>query len=307
MNGIGERCGNANLVSILPVAAAEDGLQCVSDEQLASLTRDRALRRRAVQHHARPEPALRRPQRVRPQGRDARRRRARRRPHVRAPRSRASSATSRELLVSELSGKGTVLARAEEAGIELDAEARHARGRAAQGARAPRLPLRGRRRLLRAACCASEAGDYEPLFRLESFRVITEKREDGKVETEATIKIWVDGERYVRTAEGNGPVNALDRALRDAIAELLSAAARHRARQLQGAHHRRAQGHRRRHPRPDRRLRRRRAPGARSASPRTSSRRSWEALVDSLEYAMQAPQSLAGAGRRSRSAASRRR
>jgi 2-isopropylmalate synthase len=40
------------------------------------------------------------------------------------------------------------------------------------------------------------------------------------VETEATVKIWVDGQRFLRTAEGNGPVNALDRALRDAITEL---------------------------------------------------------------------------------------
>src|SRR4029078_8035923 len=55
---------------------------------------------------------------------------------------------------------------------------------------------------------------------LESWRVIVEKRADGKVETEATIKIWVDGERYVRTAEGNGPVNELDAALRDAISEI---------------------------------------------------------------------------------------
>jgi 2-isopropylmalate synthase len=64
-----------------------------------------------------------------------------------------------------------------------------------------------------------ETGEYEPLFRLESWRVIAEKREDGKVQTEATIKIWVEGERYVRTEEGNGPVNALDRALRSAIGE----------------------------------------------------------------------------------------
>jgi 2-isopropylmalate synthase len=64
-----------------------------------------------------------------------------------------------------------------------------------------------------------DSGDYEPLFRLESWRVIVEKRENGRVETEATIKIWVDGERYVRTAEGNGPVNALDKALRAAIGE----------------------------------------------------------------------------------------
>jgi 2-isopropylmalate synthase len=49
--------------------------------------------------------------------------------------------------------------------------------------------------------------------------VIVEKQEDGKVQTEATIKIWVGGERFVRTSEGNGPVNALDNALRDAIAE----------------------------------------------------------------------------------------
>ena len=40
--------------------------------------------------------------------------------------------------------------------------------------------------------------------------MIVEKRADGQVETEATIKIWLGGERYVRTAEGNGPVNALD-------------------------------------------------------------------------------------------------
>ena len=49
--------------------------------------------------------------------------------------------------------------------------------------------------------------------------MIAEQREDGKVQTEATIKIWVEGERYVRTAEGNGPVHALDVALRAAISE----------------------------------------------------------------------------------------
>jgi 2-isopropylmalate synthase len=65
-----------------------------------------------------------------------------------------------------------------------------------------------------------ESGDYEPLFTLEHWRVIVEMGHMGHVETEATIKIWVGEERYVRTAEGNGPVNALDRALRDAIGEL---------------------------------------------------------------------------------------
>jgi 2-isopropylmalate synthase len=124
----------------------------------------------------------------------------------------AAVGNHRELLVSELSGRGTLLARE-----DLDAptaarvvervkelEHRGFQFEAADGS----LDLLVRR----------EQGTYEPLFRLESWRVISEKREDGSVETEATIKIWVDGERYVSTAEGNGPVNALDRALREAIA-----------------------------------------------------------------------------------------
>ena len=78
-----------------------------------------------------------------------------------------------------------------------------------------------------------ETGDYEALFRLESWRVIVEKRETGRVETEATIKIWVDGERYVRTAEGNGPVNALDAALRGAIVDVLDGAIEHYERVVQ--------------------------------------------------------------------------
>ena len=62
-----------------------------------------------------------------------------------------------------------------------------------------------------------EFAPHEPLFRLESFRVIVEKREDGKAVVEATIKVHVGGERIISTAEGNGPVNALDSALRQAI------------------------------------------------------------------------------------------
>jgi 2-isopropylmalate synthase len=50
--------------------------------------------------------------------------------------------------------------------------------------------------------------------------VIVEQRADGQVETEATVKIHVDGRRYVSSAEGNGPVNALDAALRGAIGEI---------------------------------------------------------------------------------------
>ena len=126
----------------------------------------------------------------------------------------------REMLISELSGKGTVHARA----ARRRARARRRRRPARLVERVKELEHRGYHYeaadgsfelLLR-----KETGEYEPLFRLESWRAIVEKRADGRVETEATIKIWVDGERYVRTAEGNGPVNALDRALREALVEI---------------------------------------------------------------------------------------
>jgi len=54
-------------------------------------------------------------------------------------------------------------------------------------------------------------------FDLESFRVSTEHRSDALVMAEATVKIVIRGERVIRTGEGNGPVNALDHALRDAL------------------------------------------------------------------------------------------
>jgi 2-isopropylmalate synthase len=62
------------------------------------------------------------------------------------------------------------------------------------------------------------AGAWEqPYFALGAFRVSVEQRADGETTTEATVKVHVDGERIIRTAEGNGPVNALDAALRGAI------------------------------------------------------------------------------------------
>ena len=131
----------------------------------------------------------------------------------------AAVGNRRDLLISELSGRGTVLEKAEAAGLELSDDAatrvldrvkelEHA-GYQFEAADAS-FELLIRR----------EAGDYEPLFVLESWRVMVEQRADGRVETEATVKIWVDGERYVRTAEGNGPVNALDAAIRLAIGEI---------------------------------------------------------------------------------------
>jgi 2-isopropylmalate synthase len=218
INGYGERCGNANLVSILPALQLKMGHECVPVDRLRLLT-DTA--------HFMDELCNVTPDPDQPYvGRNAFAHKGGM--HVAGVQADARTfehvepelvGNSRDVLISELSGRGSVLSRAEGAGIDLDADAAKRT--------VERLKEREHRGYQYEAADASfdlllrrEAGRYEPLFRLEGFRVITEKRADGKVETEATIKIWVEGRRYVRTAEGNGPVNALDRALRDAITEL---------------------------------------------------------------------------------------
>ncbi len=126
---------------------------------------------------------------------------------------------SRDVLISELSGRGTIAEKAGQAGIVADdgfAERVVERVKELEHEGFQFEAADGSFELL----MRKEAGEYEPLFRLESWRVIVEKHADGRATTEATVKIWLGGERYVRTAEGNGPVNALDRALRDAIGEI---------------------------------------------------------------------------------------
>jgi 2-isopropylmalate synthase len=218
MNGYGERCGNANLVTIIPNLQLKLGHECVTPAQLASLTEAAHFFDELLNFTPDPDQPY--------VGRNAFAHKGGM--HVAAVAADPTTfehvdpavvGNDREVLVSELSGKGTVLSRAADAGIELDGTQaarviEHVKQLEHQGyhyeAAGGSFEL-----LLR-----KETGEYEPLFRLESWRAIVEKRADGRVETEATIKIWVDGERYVRTAEGNGPVNALDRALRDALVEI---------------------------------------------------------------------------------------
>ena len=217
MNGYGERCGNANLVTILPALQLKLGLACVEPARLARLTETAHLVDEICNVAPNPDQPY--------VGRNAFAhkggmhvagvvRDARTFEHV----DPAAVGNDRALLVSELSGKGTVRAHAAQSGVELDdatAERVVDRVKALESTGYQFEAADGSLDLL----IRRETGDYEPLFRLESWRVIVEKRESGRVETEATIKIWVDGERLVRTAEGNGPVNALDRALRGAISE----------------------------------------------------------------------------------------
>ncbi len=217
MNGYGERCGNANLVSILPALQLKMGHECVPEDRLVRLTETAHFLDELLNLNPDPnQPYV---------GRNAFAHKGGM--HVAGvnqdPRTfehvdPEAVGNDRAILISELSGKGTVHTRAEQTGVELDEQSAARvveRVKALEHAGYQFEAADGSFDLL----IRKETGDYEPLFRLESWRVIAEKREDGRVQTEATIKIWVDGERYVRTAEGNGPVNALDRALRDALVE----------------------------------------------------------------------------------------
>ena len=217
VNGYGERCGNANLASILPALQLKMGFEVVGEEQLAGLTSTAHYLDELCNMAADPDQAY--------VGRNAFAHKAGM--HAAGVAADASTfehldparvGNEREILPSELSGRATIRTQAELAGLELDDDAAV---RAVE-----RLKEREHRGYHYEAAPASfelllrrEAGSYAPLFRLESFRVTTEKRADGEVETEATIKVEVDGERYVKVAEGNGPVNALDRALRAAIVD----------------------------------------------------------------------------------------
>ncbi|HEX7244664.1 MAG TPA: citramalate synthase [Solirubrobacterales bacterium] len=215
VNGYGERCGNANLASILPALQLKMGFEVVSGERLASLTATSHYLDEVCNMTPNPDRAY--------VGRNAFAHKAGMHAAGVAADARtfehldpAQVGNEREILASELSGKATIRSAAERAGLELDD--------AAAARAVEQLKQREHRGYHYEAAQASfelllrrEAAVYEPLFELESFRVVTEKRMDGEVETEATIKLVVDGERYVEVAEGNGPVNALDRALRTAI------------------------------------------------------------------------------------------
>ncbi len=86
-----------------------------------------------------------------------------------------------------------------------------------------------------------ELGQAPAPFAVESYRVIIDRRADGEMVSEATVKLHADGRRVITTAEGNGPVNALDRALREALTEAFPrlgefALTDYKVRILQGKH-----------------------------------------------------------------------
>ncbi len=123
------------------------------------------------------------------------------------------------LLVSELAGRATIELKGKEMGLDVSDD-RETVGRVIERVK----DLESAGFSFEAAEASFElllrdemAGERRRYFALESWRVIVERRPDGQVVSEATVKLHAKGERIVATGEGNGPVNALDNALRFAI------------------------------------------------------------------------------------------
>ena len=215
LNGLGERTGNCNLTTVIPNLQAKLGILCLPEGRLERLT--------SVSNHI--AEVLNRP--LNPQapyvGSSAFAHKAGL--HVSAI-ARAKDAyehidpelvgNGTRFVVSEMAGRATITMKAAELGLAMDGPAINQviddlkrlehEGYHFEAADAS-LEL-----LMRRA-----TGWEQSFFRVESMRVITDELPNGEFTTEATVKVWVGDDRFVHTAEGNGPVNAIDTALRAAL------------------------------------------------------------------------------------------
>ena len=224
INGYGERCGNANLCSVIPALKLKMGLDIVTDEQLAHLTE--VSRYVSEMANLAPDTCL---------------------PYVGLSAFghkgglHASGITKwdgsyqhidpafvgneQRILISELSGKANIVRRVKEMGFELPA-----RGKEVQKLVDQVKLLESRGFQYDHAEASFELlvyrtlPDYKPPFELVDFMLMVEKRRrqstgnnNDEMMAEATVKVKVGDEILHTVAEGNGPVNALDRALRRAL------------------------------------------------------------------------------------------
>ncbi|HSL57185.1 MAG TPA: citramalate synthase [Acidimicrobiales bacterium] len=220
INGIGERTGNCDLITIIPNLTLKMGIRSIPDDRLDRLT--------SVSHHV-AELVNMAPDPQQPYvGSSAFAHKAglhvsaiARRPDAYEHVDPAAVGNTTHFVVSELAGRSTIELKAKELGVEID-------GKAAADVVARLKELEHHGYHFEVADGSLEilmrtAGGWtQDFFEIESFRVIVENRPgdaEGTVATEATVKLRVGGERVIATGEGNGPVNALDAALRSAIAQ----------------------------------------------------------------------------------------
>ena len=218
INGLGERCGNTNLCSLIPDLQLKLGYRCISDLQMKKLREvSRFVNEIANLRHFRRQPFV---------GDSAFAHKAG--VHVSAVTKNSETyehvkpelvGNSHKILISDLAGKSNVLRKAKEFNIKIDPESDQLhsilselkklehQGFQFEGAEAS-FEL-----LLKKAL-----GLHKKFFDLIGFRLIVEKRKEGEIPlSEATIMVRVGGRVEHTAATGNGPVNALDNALRKAL------------------------------------------------------------------------------------------
>jgi 2-isopropylmalate synthase len=217
MNGYGERCGNANLCSIIPNLEIKMGRLSVGTEKLKLLANtSKFISQIANLPHRRDLPFV---------GESAFAHKAG--VHVSAVIKDAATyehvipetvGNTRRVLVSELSGKSNLMFKAQE--MQLEILENEEKLKAAVN-RIKKLENQGyefeaAEASVRVLMETALNGERE-FFVIDNFRVVTDMRRNGEVTSEATVKIRV-GDRYVHTvAEGDGPVHALDKALHAAL------------------------------------------------------------------------------------------
>lgn len=214
VNGYGERTGNADLCSVIPNLSVKMGIDTIPAERIARLT--------TVSHHVADVINLSLDPHLPYVGSSAFTHKAglhtsalARRPDAYEHLDPATVGNSTRMVVSELAGRSTILAKARASGLELTSEQ-------AQAVVDEVKVKEHEGYLFEAADGSFELitrrvmGWEQDFFDLESYRVFVEHR-NGEVTAEATVKVRVGDERVVSTREGDGPVSALDRALRAAL------------------------------------------------------------------------------------------
>ncbi|MCM8783372.1 MAG: citramalate synthase [Candidatus Omnitrophica bacterium] len=217
INGYGERCGNANLCSIIANLKLKMGIDCISDKQLSRLTEVSRFVSEVVNIVPRDEAPF--------VGLSAFTHKGgvhvsavQKHPHTYEHIPPEKVGNKRRILISELSGKSALLSKAKEFKLDITNDPRAVkkvlnlikdleyRGYQFEGAEGSFEVL-----------LRKTKGEYRKFFDLEGFRVIVEKDKRGTMHSEATIKVKVGNLVEHTAAEGDGPVNALDNALRKAL------------------------------------------------------------------------------------------
>lgn len=217
INGYGERSGNANLCSIIPNLMLHLNYEVIEVEQLKLLTEIAhyvaEIANITLDSH---QPYVGQSAFAHKGGfhADGVSKKAHAYEHIQPQ----LVGNVQRVLVSELAGRSSIMLKAKELGLDLSGDSKKVQDILNQ---VKQLEHQGYH--FEAADASFELllrrsiGETIEFFKLESFRVIMEQRDDGQVVCEATVKVHAKGERYIVTAEGNGPVNALDKALRMAI------------------------------------------------------------------------------------------